>query len=82
MDKPTLNPSIDHLQYNILLSVNKSKGYEGVVKMKIVSNRTPLNSRNLYINFLGNTILYLAVNNKKIEEDEVIFQKHKILIKQ
>lgn len=64
-----------------MLSLNKSKGYEGVVKIKIISNKVAFNSKNLYIDTIASTILYLSVNSKRIDEKEIIFKNHQILIK-
>lgn len=75
------NPDIDHIYYNILFNLNKSKGYEGVVKIKIISNKSPLNSKNLYIDTIASTILFLSVNFKKIDKTEIIFRNHQVLIK-
>lgn len=77
----TLNPNIDHLHYTILLNLNKSKKYEGVVKIKLTSNKSYLNQTNLHIDYFGGGILYLAVNGYKIEETNVIFEDHQICIK-
>ena len=66
LKKPKVNTYIDQLQYYILLNLNKSKGYEGVVKIRITSLKSPINNNNLYIDYLGSAIMYMAVNHKRI----------------
>jgi hypothetical protein len=34
--------------------------------MKIISNKTPLNNKNLYIDTIASTILLILVNRKRI----------------
>lgn len=81
MKKPELNPYITQLYYKILLSLNKSKGYEGVVKIRIVSTANKLSDVNLYIDTIASTILFVAINGRRVPEDEIIFRDHHILIK-
>jgi hypothetical protein len=80
LKKPELNPYITQLSYKILLSLNKSKGYEGVVKIRIVS-ANKLSDVNLYIDTIASTILFVAINGRRVPEDEIIFRDHHILIK-
>jgi hypothetical protein len=66
LKKPTYNPEIESLSYNIILSLNKSKRYEGIVKIKIISHKSPLNNKNLYIDTIASTILLISVNRRRI----------------
>lgn len=40
-----------------------------------------MNTEDLYIDYVGKSILYLSVNGKRIDEEEVSFRKHQILVR-
>jgi hypothetical protein len=46
--KPSFNPIIDRIHYKIILCLNKSRCYEGVVKITITNDdKLPINGRDL-----------------------------------
>lgn len=55
--------------------------YEGVVNISLNSQKKKLNSQNLYMNFVGRSVLYLAINGQRIDEEDVTYEKHQILIR-
>ena len=76
--EPKYNSNIDHLSYRILLNLNKGTNYEGVVRIKTVSNRKTANKSPLFIDFSGKSIMFLSVNGHKIEEDQVVYNRHQV----
>lgn len=79
--RPQYNPDIDLLRYEILLNLNKGTNYEGVVKIKTVSYKKNGNKSHLYIDYNGRAILYVAVNGRRLDEEEAIYNKQQVLIK-
>jgi len=49
------------------LNLNKSKGYDGVTKIKFNRRSQNLADEDLVIDYAGSALLYLAVNNKKVK---------------
>ena len=75
------NPDIDLLRYEILLNLNKGTTYEGVVKMKTISYKKAGNKSHLYVDFSGKVILFLSVNGRRIDEEDVFYHRQRIEIK-
>ena len=71
--KPITKKSIISLSYDIILNLNKGTTYEGVVKINVQYQKNKGNSQNLIIDFNGKSLLYLGVNDRKINEEDVIF---------
>ena len=64
-----------------MLNLKKGTNYDGVVRIKVKTNRKNVAKTNLYVDFSGHSIMYLAVNDYRVPEAEVIYHYQRILIK-
>ena len=64
-----------------MLNLKKGTNYDGVVRIKVKTNRKNVAKTNLYVDFSGHAIMYLAVNDYRVPEAEVIYHYQRILIK-